>query len=75
MFGPASLVAKLGRYLTFPAGCPKIQRFRVVDMYTRASTPVLEEKITESFSSPGGILGIVITTTAFGTGIDCDNIR
>ena len=71
-----SLQQKLGPYFTDPPGYPTSQhQFRLVDMYTRAATVEMKEKILASFSTPNGKLRIVIATTAFGMGIDCSDIR
>ena len=70
-----TLVGKLGRSITYPAGYPNIQQFRVIDMYTRASTPELKERIIAAFATPESKLRVVIATTAFGMGIDCSDIR
>lgn len=70
-----SLASKLANFLTYPPGLSNIQEFRVLDMYTRASSQQLKEMVLASFSKPNGILRLVIATTAFGMGIDCNDIR
>ena len=65
----------LGVSFTYPAGFPDFQKFRIVDMYTRACTVQVKQNILKSFSSLNGILRVVVATTAFGMGIDCSNIR
>lgn len=65
----------LGPDLTEPQSYPCLQQFRLVDMYTRASTAEMKEKIIESFCCSDSKLRVIIATTAFGLGIDCPDIR
>ena len=60
---------------THPPGYPNFHKFRLVDMYTRASTPEMKEKVLSSFTIPNSKLRLVVGTTAFGMGIDCPDIR
>lgn len=69
-----SLRQKLGKELTEPPGYPDISEFRMVEFYTRVSTPAKIEAIIEKFSSVPSILRLVIATISFGMGIDCPNI-
>lgn len=67
---------KLGIDFTDPPGFPTWQhQYRLIDMYTRAATVEMKEKILSSFTTPNERLRIVIATTAFGMGIDCSDIR
>ena len=66
---------KLGKHITFPPGYPVLQEFRVIDMYTRASTAQMKEKVLKSFCDTKGKLRIVLATTAFGMGVDCSDVR
>lgn len=66
---------ELGPDFTEPAGYPDLHTFRRVEMYTRACTQKVKETILEDFLKPGGILRIVVATTAFGMGIDCPDIE
>ena len=66
-----ALVGKLVRSITYPSGYHNIQKFRVIDMYTRASTSELKERIIAAFATPESLLRVVIATTAFGMSIDC----
>jgi bloom syndrome protein len=69
------LQGKLGKYITFPPGYPVLQEFRVIDMYTRASTVEMKEKVLKSFCDTKGKLRVVLATTAFGMGVDCSDVR
>lgn len=52
-----------------------LQRFSLIDMYTRASTIGMKEKVLTTFCEPKGTLHIVLATTTFGRGIDCSGER
>jgi bloom syndrome protein len=69
-----TLKAKLGIFLTFPPGYPKLLDNCVVAMYTRATKTENKEKVLSSFSRKGK-LRVVVATTAFGMGVDCADIR
>ena len=58
-----------------PPGLHDLHVFRLVDMYTRASLPEMNEKVLASFKNKDSKLRIVIATIAFGMGIDCPDIR
>lgn len=70
-----SLRKKLGSSFTEPCGYPDLHQFRLVDMYTRASTKQMNEKVLASFLIPNGKLRLLIATTAFSMGVDCQDIR
>jgi len=55
----------LGDHFTEPSGYPDYHQFRLVDMYTRASSEDMKKKVLASFMTPGSKLRVVITTTAF----------
>jgi len=65
----------LDQDFTDPPGYPDYHRFRMVDMYTRASSENMKRKILTSFMTAGSKLRILIATTAFSMGVDCPDIR
>jgi bloom syndrome protein len=69
------LQSKLGNYITFPPNYPNLQEFRVIDIYTSASTLEMREKVLKSFCDRNGRLRVVLATTAFGMGVDCSDVR
>ena len=66
--------AKLGKDFTDPPSYPDYHKFRLVDMYTRASSKEMKKKVLVSCISTSGKLRIVLATTAFSMGIDCPDI-
>ena len=58
-----------------PPGSQDLHVFRLVDMYTRASLPEMNEKVLASFKNKDSKLRIDIATLAFGMGVDCPDIR
>ena len=66
---------KLGIEITNPYGYPNISQFRRVEMFSRVLTTEKKEQVLSAFSDPNGVLQVVIATSAFGLGIDCQNIQ
>ena len=65
----------LGSEFTEPPGAPDISRFRLADMFTSITDKDVKENILASFQNPDSQLRIVISTVAFGMGVDCPNVR
>lgn len=64
----------LGRSITIPPGAPSIIPFRVLSLFTSASRAELREEILKEFCKENTNLRLVIATTAFGLGVDCQDI-
>jgi len=61
--------------MTDPVGYHDVSKFRMIDMFS-ATTPLnVKEWIVKSFVNPYSRLRIVVSTVAFGMGIDCPNIH
>ena len=56
---------------TEPISAPNVSKFRLVDMYTSVIQKEVQERIVKSFSCATASFRIVISTIAFGMGIDC----
>ena len=59
---------------TEPCGYPDLHQFRLVGMYTRASTKRNNKKVLISFLVLSALLRVLIATAAFSMGIDCQDI-
>ena len=66
---------KLGIEITNPNGYPNVSQFRRVEMFGRVLTTEKKEQVLSAFSDLNGVLQVVIATSAFGLGIDCQNIQ
>lgn len=66
---------KLGSSFTEPVGAPNLSRFRLVDMFTSVTDQAVKKSIIASFVSINATLRIVVSTVAFGMGVDCSNVR
>lgn len=64
----------LKRHKTDPPGLPNEVEYRLITMYTRASTERFKETVTSLFSEKSSILRMIIATAAFGMGIDYPDI-
>ena len=64
----------LGQNITVPPGAPSIIPFRVLCLFTSASRAELREEILQEFCKLNTNLRLVIATTAFGLGVDCQDI-
>jgi len=70
-----AIIEKLGITKTEPPGYPNLLEFRLVTMYTRASTSLMKDLVMHIFRSDKSILRVLIATTAFSMGIDIPDIR
>ena len=69
------VIHSLGKEKTEPPEYPNLLEYRLVTMYTRASTPAMKEIIMSLFSDTKSILRMLIATTAFSMGIDIPDIH
>ena len=69
-----TMVSKLGKDFTNPPGYPDCHCFRVIDMYTRATSISMKKKVLASFATANSKLKIVVAINAFSIGIDCPDI-
>ena len=65
----------MGQDFTEPPSYPNLHQFRLIEMYTRACTIEMREKVLTSFGKEGSKLRVVVATTAFSMGIDCPDIE
>ena len=68
------LKSKMGLGFTEPIGYPNLSAYRLIEMYTRVLPPEKKDEVLHSFSFVNGKLRLVIATTAFGMGVDCQDI-
>ena len=66
----------LGDKLTFPTCAPSyLQKFRLVDTFTSCTENSLKYKIVQSFVDSHSNLRVVVASSAFGMGLDCECVR
>ena len=70
-----TLIGQLGKEKTEPSGYPDFLEYRLITMYTRASTAGMKEKILTLFSNSHSKLRVLVATTAFSMGIDMPDIH
>ena len=50
-------------------------QYRLVDVFTNLTDPLVKETIIKSFTAPTSTLRVVIATSAFGMGVNCVGVR
>ena len=70
----AKLKRRLGKNITEPPGLPNIVEFRLINLFTAASTADMKAKVLKEFCRSDTKLRLVIATSAFGLGVDCPDI-
>lgn len=70
----STICNNMGDDITEPPGLPNIIPFRLVDIFTAASTLAMREEVVQEFCKPDTYLRVIVATTAFGLGIDCSDI-
>ena len=68
------LKRKMGSEITEPPGCPNVSGYRLIDMFNRALTEGKKE-VLSMFGGKDTSLRLVIATTAFGMGVDIEDVR
>ena len=68
------LKSKMGLGFTDTMGYPNLSVYRLIEMHTRVLPPEKKDEVLHSFSKVKGKLRLVIATTAFGMGVDCQDI-
>lgn len=71
----ANIIHCLGNNKTEPPGYPNLLKYRMISMYSRASSPEMKEKVTLAFCQQDHVLRIVLATTAFSMGLDCPDVH
>ena len=70
----AKLKRHLGNNITEPPGLPNIVEFRLISLFTAASTVEMKAKVLTEFCKSDTNLRLVIATSAFGLGVDYPDI-
>jgi len=69
-----NLKKQLGSNITEPPGLPNLVEFRLINLFTAATTSRMREKILTEFCKDDSTLQVIIATSAFGLGVDCGDI-
>ena len=68
------LKSKLGENFTKPIGYPNLSGYRLIEMYTRVLPSEKKDEVLHMLSAVKAKVRLVIATTAFGMGVDCQDI-
>ena len=71
----SEMIDSLGSHKTEPQGYPNLLQYRMITMYTGASTVSMKKIVMSLFMQPNSVLRVLIATSAFSMGVDCSNIR
>ena len=66
----SSMVQCLGKDKTVPPGYPNLLQYRMLTMYTRASTDDMKKEIMTLYPQKESTLRLIVATAAFSMGID-----
>ena len=69
------LESRLGKESVEPVGAPDLADFRLIDLFTACTHPLVKEKILKNFRDKAGVRRVVIATVAFGMGLDCPDVQ
>jgi len=64
----------LGPSITDPACLPNLLGIGLIDLFTAASKPEMREMILKEFCRANTSLRLIVTSSAFGLGVDCPDI-
>ena len=70
----ATIRYKMKEAFTDPPGYPDFDEFRMVELYTRVSRSEKREAVIKLFMPTDSKIRLIIATTAFGMGINCQSI-
>ena len=71
----SEMIESLGKHKTEPPGYPDLPQYRMVTMYTGASTVSMKKIVMSLFMQHDSVLRVLIATAAFSMGVDCSNIH
>ena len=71
----AMMKRMLGRNITEPPGTEVGLQARLIDVFTAVSTMEMKDMVLDTFKNFDTNLRLLISTTAFGLGVDCPDIE
>lgn len=71
----SKMISALGSHKTEPPGYPNLLQYRMVTMYTGASTVSMKKMVMSLFMQDNSVLRVLIATSAFSMGVDCSNVH